>query len=339
MERRRAAKQAEGSKIRPQAVAKTAKHSGSLKFYVGDDFRKQHPEWKQTLLDLVDDVNAVLVPSFAVRLETAPMQSWSPRCDGSELQPCLDELAELDAGEANVWVVGVLGAQSRYTDTFEDLGRAFAPGQHMIVRDVSDLAERDAIDQAFPAMTLDRKDEIYKRRKHHKRLAIFLHEWAHTLGAGHSDDSSSLLFPRYDDRMSAYDQASSETVSTNVERRFSEAARVAASAAANDPEPAVRSSAAAAAPGTSGGQNNPYVVRGNEDELLAQLTPADRTLYRSATEQPDPQSVYLTLEPLVARYPENYAVQYLACGMLMQLGRSADVQTVCTRVQALKSKH
>ena len=331
IERRRAAKQAEGSEIRPKVGATAVKHSGSLKFYVAADFRQQHPDWKERLLDLVDAVNAVLTPSFAVRLETAPPKEWSPHCDGSELQPCLEELVALDAGRDDEWIVGVLAAQPRFVTNFEDLGRAAAPGRHMILRDVSDMAERDSIDRAFPAMTQDRRDEIYARRKRHKRLATFLHEWAHTLGAGHSNESTSLLFPSYDDRMSSYDDTTTRTLEAAIEPRF--AAHPEAQASAAEPENSAAKPSSSASP--AAGQGQPYVVRGAEDELLTELTPADRSVYHQATQQAAASEAYGTLEPLVERYPQSYAVQHLACGLLMQLGRNKEVQIVCTRVQTL----
>jgi hypothetical protein len=338
LERRRAAKQAEGSEIRPKVGATTVKHSGSLKFYVAADFRQQHPDWKERLLDLVDAVNGVLTPSFAVRLETATPQEWSPQCDGSELQRCLEELVALDAGRDDEWIVGVLAAQPRFVTNFEDLGRAAAPGRHMILRDVSDMAEHDAIGRAFPAMTQGRRDEIYRHRKRHKRLAIFLHEWAHTLGAGHSNESTSLLFPSYDDRMSSYDETTTRTLEAAIEPRFAarpEAAQASAAAPENTTAQPTSSTQSSSAASPAAGKGHPYAVRGADEEVLAELTPADRALYHQATQQSAASEAYATLEPLVERYPQSYAVQYLACGLLMQLGRNKEVQIVCTRVQTL----
>ena len=40
----------------------------------------------------------------------------------------------------------------------------------------------------------------------------------------------------------------------------------------------------------------------------------------------------------MAKYPDCYAVQHLACRLLMQLGRQQEVQSVCGRVQALARK-
>ncbi|HEX6245455.1 MAG TPA: hypothetical protein VFZ61_31245 [Polyangiales bacterium] len=333
VERRKAAKQAEGSEIRPNVSATSAKYSGLLKLYVSDAYRSQHPDWKEVLLDLVDAANAVLVPSFALRLETAAAREWSPQCDGTELQPCLEELVQLDPGVDGEWILGILPAQPRFVTNFEDLGRATAPGRHMVVRDVSDLAERDAIDRAFSTMTQARRDEIYRHRKQHKRLAVFLHEWAHTMGAPHTSDKTSLLFPTYDDRMERFDEATARTVTAAVEPRFAQPAAAVASAAADNaaPSPATRPNATA----SNNKAAHPYAVRGSEDELLAELTPADRAVYRGATEQANADDAYSTLQPLVARYPSNYAVQHLACGLAMQLGRSADAQVVCTRMQGL----
>jgi hypothetical protein len=342
IERRRAAKQAEGSEIRPtfKGPSQPAKHSGTLKLYVAEDFRKQHPDWREKLLDLLDQANAILIPSFGLRLESAKPESWTPACDPAQLDACLEELMRLDPGGPQVWVLGVLGAQAQFVESFDQLGRATKPGSHMVVRDVSDLAERDAIDRAFPSMTQARRDEIYRHRKQHKRLAIFLHEWAHTLGAEHSTESSSLLFPNYDDRMASFDEASSSTVTAALP------ARLQTLPSASDPAPSPTKAAATAAVANEGTEpvqersapHANYVVRGDQQELLATLTPADRATYSTATQESSPSQAYATLEPLVARYPDCYAVQHLACGLLMQLGRAADVQTVCGHLQKLSPK-
>lgn len=346
VERRRAAKQAEGSEIRPAIVGlkRAPKHHGTLKIFVAPDVRKQHPEWKESLLDLVDEGNKILIASFGLQLEAAEPVAWEPRCDGTDLQVCLEELAALETGAPDVWVLGVLGAQPQFIDAFDQLGRAALPGSHMVVRDVSDLAERDAIANLVPPWEQGRRDEIYRHRKRHKRLAVFLHEWAHTMGANHVNDSSSLLFARYDDRMQGFDDDAVNAITTALEPRFAPTsapkttvARASATTSPGGPVPvtAAITSEPASPPAPSHGA---YVVSGDDQELLAALTPADRVAYSAATQNPSPYDAYAKLEPLVQRYPDCYAVQHLACGLLMQLGRSGDVQTVCGRVQTLASK-
>jgi len=314
LERRRVAKQAEGSEIRPTHAGpkQPPKHHATLKIYVAPDVRKQHPEWKESLLDLVDNANRILISSFRLQLEAAQPVAWEPRCDGTDLQVCLEELATHDVGAPNVWVLGVLGSQPQFIDSFDQLGRAALPGSHMVVRDVSDMAERDAIEKLIPPWEQGRRDEIYRHRKQHKRLAIFLHEWAHTMGANHVNDSSSLLFARYDDRMEGFDDEAVTTITAALEPRFApgsgdpETAVATAQPATGNrtaPAPSAAASASAAATSSTATSRSGYAVRGDDQELLAALTPADRVAYDSAAQNAYPYDAYATLEPLVQRYP------------------------------------
>jgi hypothetical protein len=324
LERRRAAKAAEGATIKPAGGSvRPIAHNGRVKLYVAADFRKQHADWKQQLLDLVDEANSVLGPEFALRLEVTQAAAWEPQCDPARMDDCLDELMKLDHGAPDEWVVGVLGALPRFTTSFDELGYASVEGRHFLLRDVSDLQERDAIERAFPGMLPSRRDEIYRHRKHHKRMAVFLHEWGHTLGAQHVPERSALLHASYDDDMKSYGSETSAIIAAALPARFASGGEDAAAAGQAEPAPG----RSAAKPSTS--------------QAVQNLAPADLARFRSAESLANEGSAaqaYAELEPLVERYPAEYAVQQLACRLLMQLGRAAEVQTVCTRLQQLGQK-
>lgn len=220
MERRRRAREAQGAHIATAPSARPVRYTGRVRFYVSGEYRAQHTQWRQPLEDLVDSGSSVVGPLFAFRFSTVEVREWSPRCAQAELAPCLRELAAHDAGEPNLWIVGVLGDTPRYTASFEHLGMAQLLSSHMVLRDVSDLAERDAIEQAFATHTPGDRAEIYARRKRHKRLAVFLHEWAHTLGGLHSGDGQDLLHPSYDDRMTSFGNANAGLVEASLRSRF-----------------------------------------------------------------------------------------------------------------------
>ncbi len=221
LERRRRAKEAEGARIgasRAPVTQRPTRYSARVRFYVSDDFRRQHPGWRGSLEDVVDASSAVLGSAFALRFEATELREWSPHCERLEL--CLDELAALDAGAEDLWIVGVLGDEPRYSSTFETLGLANIVSSHFVLRDVADLAERKAIDDAFPTHTEGQRSEIYKRRKAHKRLAIFLHEWAHTVGGLHSPEVEDLLHPSYDDREASFGYANAGLIEVGLQSRY-----------------------------------------------------------------------------------------------------------------------
>lgn len=220
MDRRRRAREAQGARIAPAPSVRPVRYTGRVRFYVSDEYRAQHTQWRQPLEDLVDAASSIVGPTFAFRFSSVEVREWSPRCAQAELAACLRELAEHDAGEPGLWIVGVLGDTPRYTATFEHLGMAQLLSSHVLLRDVSDLAERDAIEQAFATHTPGDRAEIYTRRKRHKRLAVFLHEWAHTLGGLHSNDAQDLLHPSYDDRMTSFGNANAGLIEASLQGRF-----------------------------------------------------------------------------------------------------------------------
>lgn len=223
MGRRRQAKEAEGAEIHGGGSgAFGARHMGRVRLYVAADYRKQHPAWRRELEQQVEAANPVLRRLLGVQLVASELHEWSPACQPDALRDCLAELSTIEAAPGGEWVVGVFGALPRFTTSFDELGMASLPGSHFVLRDVSDLAERDAIDRAFATHTQTRRDEIYTRRKQHKRLSVFLHEWAHTLGALHSTTATSLLYPTYDERMTSFDDDNAGLLTAAIKDRFAQ---------------------------------------------------------------------------------------------------------------------
>jgi hypothetical protein len=228
--------------------------------------------------------------------------------------------------------------------------------RHFVVRDVSDLAERSAIDAAFASMTPARRDEIYKRRKTHKRLAVFLHEWGHTLGAQHVESVKSLLNPTYDDSMQSFDDANHGLIDASLRDLFryagthdellaylrspagSELPGEARTALVAQLEPAPAAPAtpaiAASAPKARSAPEHPFLVRGSDDELLSGWEQPDRDAYWQAaalTVSGDTPAALLLARPLGERHPDNYAVQHLLCNLAMQHSQQVLAEQACPR--------
>ena len=72
--------------------------------------------------------------------------------------------------------------------SFHDLGCARVLGRHFVLRGMTSIAELQDFNRLFPKLDNDEREALYGRRKTHKELSIFLHEWAHTLGALHVQD-------------------------------------------------------------------------------------------------------------------------------------------------------
>ncbi|MFT3924122.1 MAG: M12 family metallo-peptidase [Myxococcales bacterium] len=374
VERRKRAREAEGAKLRKApgvALPSSALKHGRIRFYVSKEYRQQHTDFQTPLRSLVDQANDIVGSNFGVRFEVALITEWSPACNPERLQDCVNELVKTDPGEDGDWVVGMMGALPSFTSSFDLLGMARVMSHHFVLRDVSDLAERAAIDRAFASFTSARRDEIYQHRKTHKRLCVFLHEWGHTLGAMHVDSKESLLNPAYDEHMQSFDEANHGLVAASLRDRFQYAGKHeellaylegSASAgfapAARDellamikpaPPEAVPASALASSGSSAPALTTPapeappqhaFLVQGDEAEVLRDVEPADRDVYKEAaklTAAGDSFGALKLMEPLCARYPKNYAVQYLGCGLAMQLGYRPVAHKACPAVQQLAS--
>jgi hypothetical protein len=348
LERRRRAREAEGAKIgKPQAHAtqRPIRYSGRVRFYVSDDYRRQHAQWRSSLAQLVNESAAVLGPAFAIELESE-LREWSPQCDREQLDVCLNELATTDAGGSDVWVVGVLGDTPRFSSSFETLGKAHLVSSHIVLRDVADLAERKAIDDAFPTHTPDQRSKIYAHRRAHKRLAIFLHEWGHTLGGLHSPEAIDLLHASYDDRMVSFGDANSFLIEAALQARYAANEELLRSAAE-------RADASRFAPGEhakllarlerkatpTGATSAPtasasaMTTSAPEDLTLAAADRQILLLADSEAEQGASHDAWAHVSPLVDRYPSSQAVQSLACKLSMQLGLLDAAQKSCPRAR------
>jgi hypothetical protein len=80
------------------------------------------------------------------------------------------------------------------------------------------------------------------------------------------------------------------------------------------------------------------VVAGRDEDLLQDVGAADRPAYQASVQallSGDMQQSLASLRPLIEKYPASYAIQHLACGLLMQLRLQAEMQTTCTRAQDL----
>ncbi len=89
-----------------------------------------------------------------------------------------------------------------------------------------------------------------------------------------------------------------------------------------------------------GSPPHPFVAAGDESALMAGLEPSDRAAYEQAVRllaDDDMDGAWSSLEPLLRRYSDSYAVQHLACALSMQLGLATYAQSACPRVQELRA--
>lgn len=343
--KRKAAEAAKGAEVTAGGFDRAIRHEGRVRVYASPEYRARNSGWARRVIDLVDSTGRILGPAFAVRLEVVDTFEWSPSCDPADLEACLNELAAHDPGNDVDWVVGLLGAQPRFTTTFDDLGMATVPGRHLLLRDLYDAGEHAAIDQAFSSMSQAKRAEIYRARQEHKRLVVFLHEWGHTLGALHTRDDATILHPSYDDEMEGFSEENMALIDASLRDRFPfegdyphlrEYIETSESEGWLPGEREVLLAALQGGPSSAptGNVQHGLMVPGDTKQLLKGVKPEDQARYDRAAAQlnaGETEAAWDSLAPLLPAYPNCYAIQHFGCGLAMHVGAREEAGRACRR--------
>lgn len=193
--RNRNAEAMKGAEVSGGGFDRPIEYVGRIRVYASQGYRAQRAGWESRVAEMVDSAGGVLGPAFGLRLEVVETRVWDAECNPESLQECLDELAAVDPGEGVDWVIGLISAVPHFSNRFDELGMAGLPGRHFLLRDLYAAGEREAIRASFPHMVDSKRKEIFVERQKHKRLVVFLHEWAHTMGALHTRQEDAILYP------------------------------------------------------------------------------------------------------------------------------------------------
>lgn len=341
-----------GAEVSGGDYERTIEHVGRIRVYASLEYQNQRSGWETQVKRMVDAADEILGPAFAIELDVVDTQGWNPACDPADLSACLVELAQYDLGDDVDWVIGLIAAVPRFTTSFEDLGMAQMPGRHFVLRDLYDPAEREAINDMFPAMSASKRTEIYRERQKHKRLVIFLHEWGHTLGALHIRRDQMILYPNYDSEMTEFSDENFRLIDAALKDRFPfdpshpALTKYLEDVSSDEWFPGQREALLAAlggsfTPGPSSVEPTAHVaLAGEDDALLAGVSEKDRARYADAKAQfetRDLDASWASLEPLLRKYPDNYAIQHFGCSLAMHVGAREAAGSACRRAIDLAS--
>lgn len=329
-----------------QSAPSQALRALKLHVYADSDYRAQNQAWRGNLNQLVSHANRMLSGELTAELKVESTDEWSRVCPLSDLQACLVELTTLDPGGPDVWVLGLVGSMPQLTRTFDQLGRASVPGRHMILRGMSDLDERDGIEQLDRISPTDRR-RLVRQRREHKGTVVLLHELAHTLGAHHEREGTFILNPSYDHEQSAFTPATIALMKGMLDVQLAglpvseqnERYRALIERYGTSWDPAERAQTLASLLPTndvarpSQSTNSYAVIAHDDDPALSPLSDTDRVQYAQAVTHANElhltEGLPIALD-LATRYPQVYPVQHLACGMAMQQGGDLQwIESVC----------
>jgi Biopolymer transport protein len=232
------------AELTPPVLVADGEWSGEVKVahirvWADDEYRAQNVHWERTFGDSLDYANEVLAPLIGIRIE-AEYHAWQHHAPGNTLGQDLDELEQQDPGDGVLTVIGLTSSQGLTSATFEELGLASTPGNHMMLRGYADVEEREIFERYFKKLSADEREHLYTTRRRHKGTALLLHELGHNLGAPHSVAADTLMYPIYSDKSAAFDPDSVTLMRSRADQLFGrsthEAMPAAATAAVRHPE-------------------------------------------------------------------------------------------------------
>ncbi len=163
-----------------------------VRFRPSSQYLAQNVDVPTGLRVLVDNANAVLGTAIGVRLEVDRIEPWSGDSD-DKLDASLEALRAQDAGDDVDFVVGLIGALPKETDSLQALGYLTPLGKHIVLRSADLLGEQQAIDTAFSRLSDEERARYAKQHRDHRALVTFLHAIGRCLGAVDERDPRSLM--------------------------------------------------------------------------------------------------------------------------------------------------
>ncbi len=185
--------------------AKTELLELKVRIWCDEQFRSMTPRWRDQVRARMNRVNGYLGTTLGVRLAVDAIEPWQRKgSDSSDLGGILWELHEHDDGKGVEWVIGLVAPPASVTTQIHHLGMAEPISKYFVVRGADDARDIKALDEWFDALSARERTNLYSRFKSHRELVVFLHEWAHTLGALHVNEPTDFMFERHDPKQAGF---------------------------------------------------------------------------------------------------------------------------------------
>ena len=189
-----------------------------LRIYADDDYRTLL-SWQKRLRAQIERINAVVAPVFAVQFEIESIRDWNRSHRAMPLDPILAELEALDPAREVSCVIGLVTPMRGVTTSVHQVGDAALLSRHFVLRGMDDEQEILALDREFTLLDPAERQSVYGQRKAHKEVAVFLHEWGHTLGLLHHEDRAVIMNPSYDAHQAAFSPFEQSQINLVLGRR------------------------------------------------------------------------------------------------------------------------
>lgn len=294
-----------------------------VRIYADADYRAQVLRWEPAIEAQLRRASEVVGGPLGVVFEVDSTRVWKRPGTTQDLESALKELEALDRGEDVDLVIGLVSALPVFTVSHHELGLARMFGRHCVLRGMDSPEEYKAFLEIFPHLPDSEREALYRERKLHKETSVLLHEWAHTLGVFHVQDSRWMMHPGYEPSQAAFAPQTLQHMALSLHhlpqaRRSQEAQQ----AWARDLEALLTGTVWPEWEGPDKQAALAWtkrVLAGREPlgpETPSPLLPADaRRLdeVMALDKQGRVEVAAQQLEPLVQRYPRDERVQVMAC--------------------------
>jgi Tfp pilus assembly protein PilF len=306
------AKVGPGAAATPPSFVRTYK----VRAYADAEYQAQTPRWTAHIEDELTRANEVLEAQFGVHLDLESARPWRRTGSSARLRDVLTQLQAQDVGADVDWVVGFTASLDVFSAAQDQLGIAAFFGKHFVLRGMASAAEMDAIDSALQLLSADDRAALVQKRRMHKETAVFLHEWAHTLGAFHDRAQNALMAPAYDPSMAQFSDATARIIGLGLEYRGARSGREAWAKA-------YRAQIGNSKDAIWDDVEKQHVLAA-ADEFFAtsqDLDDADLKKLEEASLREhagDFDKARSVIAPLVLRYPQSSMVQELSCAIAQE---------------------
>ena len=212
----------EAEAARPRAAAQRTEPSRALhvRAYADADYRAEHSNWRASIEEVVEEANLLVGPQLDASLRLDGSREWERSCDLNDRDSCLRELASLDAGAPDVWVVAFTGSLAQLSRDLDALGHSQPLGRHILLRGMGKLDEADTFEFDVPERSVDQRALAAHNRRHKGAIAL-MHAWGHSLGSLHGGDMANVMNPGYAPEQAAFGDDATELLSFMIDARLS----------------------------------------------------------------------------------------------------------------------
>jgi hypothetical protein len=211
--------------LEPRGRFETPPRAVRVRVYADRDYRGGVLHWKEKVRSQLERINRVVEPVFNVHLEVESLRDWNQTHAGVGLEPLLVELEALDGAREVDWVIGLVTPFRGVATSIHQIGMTRLAARSFVMRAMDDEEEGRALEREFAMLSVAERDRLYGDRKAHKEVVMFLHEWAHTMGALHLEEPTMIMNPAYDPRQAAFSDFEKRLIGLVLDERLADRSR------------------------------------------------------------------------------------------------------------------